>query len=120
MKSAVNSLLDMLSFALVYLPHQFCFRGDKLILEYDRFGHLISVRPLILFNPLNKDVTVNWDMRGRNPKAWVLKAKEVAKVDSIYAKHIKKALVDEIFNVRGNSRIAHDIQEREFYKEIEL
>ena len=73
-----------------------------------------------IFNPLNINVTVNWDLSGKNPKTWVLKSKEITKVDSKYAKHVKRALVDEMFNVKGKPRVAHDIQEREFYKEIEI
>lgn len=73
-----------------------------------------------IFNPLSKDVIVNYDTSSPNPRTWVLRAKEITKVEHLFAKHIKRALVDEMFNVKGNSRIAHDIQEKEFYKEIEI
>jgi len=73
-----------------------------------------------VFNPLNKNVTVNWDLSGEHPKTWVLKAKEITKVDSMYEKHVRKALIDEMFNKKGNPKISHDIQERDFYKETEV
>ena len=70
-----------------------------------------------IFNPLNSNVTVNLDLSGKSPKTWVLKAKEITKVDTTYEKHVRRALVDAIFNARGNPRIDHNLQEIEFYRE---
>ena len=71
-----------------------------------------------VFNPLNKNVIVHWDLSGKLPRT--LKSKEITKIESTYEKHVRRALVDEMFNVKGNSRIAHDIQEKKFYKETEI
>lgn len=73
-----------------------------------------------IFNPLNKDITVNWDLTGRNPKTWVLKSKEITKVDTKYVNHVKKTLLDAVFDAKGDYRKRRDIQIEEFEKEIEV
>lgn len=72
-----------------------------------------------IFNPLNKDVKVNWDLSG-NPKSWVLKSKEITKIDSTYEKHAKRVLANAIFEVKGTSRKDRDIQMKAIYEEMRV
>ena len=59
-----------------------------------------------VFNPLNKNVIVHWDLSGKLPRTWTLKSKEITKIESTYEKHVRRALVDEMFNVKGNSIVS--------------
>ncbi len=73
-----------------------------------------------IFNPLNKDIVVNYDLSGPNPLEFVLKAKEITSVPQEYAKHVKRTLADAVFNAKGNYRMDRDMQMEEIYKEIEI
>ena len=55
-----------------------------------------------LFNPLNSDFTVKYDIEGDGkPKQFTAKAQEITWHDPVIAKHIKKHLATAIVNERG-------------------
>ena len=73
-----------------------------------------------VFNPLNKDFTVNYDLSGKNPKTFILKAKEITHVPQEYAKHVKRTLADAVFDAKGDYHKDRDMQMKDIYKEIEI
>lgn len=72
-----------------------------------------------IFNPLNKPLTVDYDLSG-NAKHFILNAKEITHVPKMYAEHVKKALLDAVFNAKGDYRKDRDMQMKEFLKEISI
>lgn len=73
-----------------------------------------------IFNPLNKDLTVDYDLSGENPKHFILKAKEITHIPEEYAKHVKRTLADAVFDAKGDYRKDRDVQMKEIYQEIEI
>ena len=71
-----------------------------------------------VFNPLKKDLTVGWDLQGKNPRNFLLRAREITMVDTMYAKHVKRTLADAVFDVKGDYRQDRDMQMKEIMKEI--
>jgi hypothetical protein len=74
-----------------------------------------------VYNPLNEDFTVKYDIRGnKNPKAFTLKAKEIAQFDRVIANHLKKHLANKMFDLLGDVTKDRDIQMENFYKQMEV
>lgn len=74
---------------------------------------------VLIFNPLNEDVSVKYDASGKNPRTFTFRAKEVGKIDKEFADHVKKHLANRIFDKRGDYRKDRDMQMKEIYKEME-
>lgn len=72
-----------------------------------------------IFNPLNHDITIEWDKSGKNPKSFKLKSKEITMIDTKYINHVKNQLANEVFDARGDYRKRRDIQLKDILKEIE-
>lgn len=71
-----------------------------------------------IYNPLNRDITVGWDLNGRNPKRFKLVAKEITLVSNKYLEHVKKTLANYVFDALGNYNKDRQIQLKKFYKLI--
>jgi hypothetical protein len=73
-----------------------------------------------LYNPLNIDFTVKYDVSGtRNPVEFVIHAKEIEYFDEFIANHIKTALATEILNRRGIQKNS-ELDLENIRKEIEV
>ena len=73
-----------------------------------------------IFNPLNKNIIVNYDLSGERPKTFTLKAKEITHIPEEYAKHVKRTLADAVFDAKGDYHKDRDMQMVDIYKEIEI
>ena len=73
-----------------------------------------------LFNPLNEDFTVQYDIDGNfKPKSYTIHGKEVEYFDPSIAKHITQALIDRILHLRGIKKNA-ELDSKEIREEIEV
>ena len=71
-----------------------------------------------VFNPLNKDVSVYWDLSGKNPLNFQLIAKEITMIDRKYAQHVKNTLADIVFDIKGSYQKDRDMQMKEIMNKI--
>jgi len=71
-----------------------------------------------VFNPLSKDIEVKYDTSGPNPRSWLLRAKEITMVESLFAKHIKRTLADAVFDKIGDYCKDRDPQMKDIYEKI--
>jgi len=72
----------------------------------------------MLFNPLLTDFSVNFN-NGDGSKEYTIKAREIAEFPTPVAKHIKKHLIDAVFNKRELDRASEE-NLREITEEIEV
>jgi hypothetical protein len=80
----------------------------------------VSKNKINIFNPLNEDFSVKYDVKKDKPITFTIKAKEVAEFEEYIAKHIKKHLANRIFDVKGDYKKDRDMQMKKFYKEMEV
>ena len=79
------------------------------------------MKKILLFNPLDKDFSVNYDVDGtRNPKKFTIHANDDEEFDPIIAKHVKKHLANAVLNSRGRPKKNPVDDLKEIYKEIEM
>ena len=78
---------------------------------------------LVLRNPLLDDFEVDYDLRGDNPKHFVIPAGEIKEFDEPYASHIKKHLYNAVVNERNLNGIALNAdpeEKKKLMEEIEI
>jgi len=79
------------------------------------------VKKVPIYNPLNTDFECKYDLHGDgNPILYQIKSKELEYFDPAVVPHIKKHLLNLIFDVRGNYRKDRQMQMAEFEKLIEV
>lgn len=75
-------------------------------------------RKVPIYNPLNHDVKVGWNLSGKNPRNFNLISKEITFVDKKYEKHVKRTLGDAVFDSFGDTKVRRDIQMKKILKLI--
>ena len=76
---------------------------------------------ILLFNPLNKDFSVKYDVGGgKGPKTFTIFARDKGEFDPVIAKHVKKHLANAVLHSRGRPKLNPEADLVEINKEIEL
>ena len=60
----------------------------------------------LIRNPLLEDITIQYDIHGKNPKTFSLPAGEITEIKDVYAEHIIKKVYNQIINDRQLNGIA--------------
>lgn len=71
-----------------------------------------------IYNELNEDVHVGWDLMGENPKDFKLVAKEITMIPSKHAEHVKKHLANRVFDVKGKTNMDREMQIKEIMERM--
>ena len=79
------------------------------------------MKKILLYNPLNKDFSVNYDIDGTgNPKVFTIHARDDEEFDPVVAKHVKKHLANAVLHSRGRPNPNPEDALKEINKEIEI
>jgi len=73
-----------------------------------------------VYNPLSEDFSVTYDISGRGePVLFTVHAGEIEFFEPVVARHVKKHLVDKIYNLRGK-KFNSELDKKEISKEVSV